>query len=397
MDSLLKYLIENGKINLPEIINEMERKSEDNYIKQHRYNIWQGKNGKWYTYLPDEKKGRVQRERNSEDEIKKIIISYYKEREVNPTIKEVFYTWLGRKISNNEIEESTYTRYEVDFLRCFENFGERKIKNVTAIDIEDFLKSCVHEKNMSRKAYSNIRTLMNGMFKYAKKAGYVTYDIKDVISNIDFSRKEFTSVIHEDIEQVFFASEEADITEYMKNNIDTINLGLLLLFASGMRIGELCALKPSDIDGNIVKIRRCETMYKDRVTGERVYEIKDRPKTDAGIRDIIITDDNLWIIRKLKNLNPFGEFLLQENGERIKSYVFRNRLYLNCKKVNAVRKSPHKIRKTYGSKIYDSNIEESIICGQMGHTDISCLKKHYYYNRLNKQEKTEKLNMVAKL
>ena len=34
---------------------------------------------------------------------------------------------------------------------------------------------------------------------------------------------------------------------------------------------------------------------------------------------------------------------------------------------------------------------------QMGHTDISCLKKHYYYNRMNDEEKRQILNQVKAL
>ena len=61
-----------------------------------------------------------------------------------------------------------------------------------------------------------------------------------------------------------------------------------------------------------------------------------------------------------------------KDGERIRSYIFRNRLYTNCKKLQIVVKSPHKVRKTYGSKLYDSDaITESFILNQMGHTDIS--------------------------
>lgn len=397
MDELLKYLIENDKINLIEIKQEIELNENKRLLKEHRFNIWQGKNGKWYTYLPDEKKGRVQRERNSRQDIEEMIISFYRKKEENPTIMELFYKWLHRKIENMEIEESTYTRYKIDFERCFSDFGKIKIRDVTEIDIEDFLKKCVHEKSMSRKAYSNIRTLMYGIFKYAKKMKFIDYDIKSIIDDIDFSKKEFAKNIKEDIEQVFFEKEEKNITSLLCENPDIINLGILLMFKTGLRVGELCTLKYSDISGNTISVRRTETMFKDRNTGEIHYDVKEHPKTDAGIRDVIIKNDSLWILKKIRQLNPFGEFLFEKNGERIRSYVFRNRLYTDCRKTNAVVKSPHKVRKTYGTKLYNSNAPESLICGQMGHTDISCLKKYYYFNRNTEEEKTNEINKIANL
>lgn len=397
LDELLKYLIENDKIDLLEVKKEIEMKENKRYLDEHAFNVWQGKNGKWYTYLPDESKGRVQRERNSRKEIDDLIISFYRKQEENPTVSGLFYEWMQRKIDNGEIEESTYTRYKIDFERCFKDFGKMKIRNITEIDIEDFLKRCVREKSMSRKAYSNIRTLMYGIFKYAKKKKYIDYDIKSVIDDIDFSKKEFTKTVHEDIEQVFFKDEESNIMSAINDNPDIVNLGILLMFKSGLRIGELCTLKHSDISGNIISIKRTETIFKDRETGKIHYDIKDHPKTDAGLRNVIIKDDSIWILKKIRQMNPFGEFLFMKNGERIRSYVFRNRLYTDCKKANAVVKSPHKVRKTYGTKLYDSNAPESLICEQMGHSDISCLKKYYYYNRNTELEKSNEINKISNL
>lgn len=397
LNDLLKYLIDNDKINLIEIKQEIELKENKRFLEKHEYEIWQGKNGKWYTYLPDAEKSRVQRQRNSRKEIEALIISYYKKQEENPTIGELFHEWLQRKIDNTEIEESTYTRYKVDFERCFAEFRKLKIKSVTEIDIEDFLKKCVHEKSMSRKAYSNLRTLMYGIFKYAKKKKFIDYDIKSVIDDIDFSKKEFAKNVKEDIEQVFFEQEEIDITSYICDNPDIINLGIMLMFKTGLRVGELCTLKQSDINGNIISIRRTETMFKDRITGKIHYDVKEHPKTDAGIRNVIVKNDSLWILKKIRQLNPFGEFLFMRNGKRINSYVFRNRLYTDCRKTNAVVKSPHKVRKTYGTKLYNSNIPESLICEQMGHTDISCLKKYYYFNRNTEEENKNEINKISNL
>ena len=52
---MLQFLIKNGKIDISDVQNSMEAK--------HPYKIWQGKDGEWYTYLPDDKKeGCLKRE-----------------------------------------------------------------------------------------------------------------------------------------------------------------------------------------------------------------------------------------------------------------------------------------------------------------------------------------------
>ena len=61
LDEILKYLIENDKINLIEIKQEIELKENKRFLEKHKFDVWQGNNGKWYTYLPDVTKVRIQR------------------------------------------------------------------------------------------------------------------------------------------------------------------------------------------------------------------------------------------------------------------------------------------------------------------------------------------------
>ena len=60
-----------------------------------------------------------------------------------------------------------------------------------------------------------------------------------------------------------------------------------------------------------------------------------------------------------------GKRLAADGFRNYLNYVFRTRLYSNCKKLDIVVKSPHKVRKTYGSKLYDSGeIPESFMLEQ---------------------------------
>lgn len=393
----MRFANDNGIIDLSHLQKQIEMSKRKELIDQHPFDIWQAKNGKWYTYLPDDVKGRVQRKRNTKEEIEKLIVDYYKDKEENPTVKELFYEWLNRRLDNNEIEKATYSRYETDFVRCFGKFGERKIKSIDELDIEDFLKSAIRDKKMSQKAFSNIKTLMYGTFKYAKKKKLVKYSIREVIGDIEFSKKEFTKIEHSDEEQVFFVKEEERLMAYLENNMDEVNLGLMLIFKTGLRIGELCTLKHSDIHENSIEINRTETRYKDRDTGEIVFAVKENPKTDAGKRKVVVKNEYVWLLKKIKRLYPFGEYVFMRDGEWMKSHVFRNRLYYLCEKLDIIQKSPHNIRKTYGSKLYDSNIPKSVMCNQMGHTDVACLERYYYYNRYDDNEIAESINNIVNL
>ena len=80
MDEVLKYAIENGIIDLSRIQDEIEMTKREELLKKHPYSIWESKDGKWHTYLPDEEK-RVSRKRKTKKEIEDLIIEYWKQQE----------------------------------------------------------------------------------------------------------------------------------------------------------------------------------------------------------------------------------------------------------------------------------------------------------------------------
>ncbi len=60
---MLQFLIKNGKIDISDVQNSMEAMKRKELLEKHPYKIWQGKDGEWYTYLPDDKKeGCLKRE-----------------------------------------------------------------------------------------------------------------------------------------------------------------------------------------------------------------------------------------------------------------------------------------------------------------------------------------------
>ncbi len=107
-NEILRFIISNGMINLSDVQNSMEAMKRKELLDKHPYKIWEGKDGKWYTYLPDEKKGRVQRERTSQIEIENLVINYWKTQMENPTINEIFKEWNDRRLELKKISNATH-------------------------------------------------------------------------------------------------------------------------------------------------------------------------------------------------------------------------------------------------------------------------------------------------
>lgn len=392
-NDLLQYAVDNGMLDLAYVQEKIKMSKRKELLNKHPYKIWEGTDGKWHTYLPDEKKGRIPRKRNTLEEIQQVVVDYWKQQEENPTIEEVFNEWNDRRLELEKISPSTHLRYKLDFKRYYEEMGKKRINSITEIEIEDFLEEQVSKFNLTAKAFSNLKGITKGFLKRAKKRNLISFNVTSMFDDMDVSNIKFRIQIKEDFQEVFGEEEMPVIMEYLTNNIDAHNLCLLLMFVSGIRIGEAVALKKEVVSQNTIKIRRTETKYKDK-EGNTVCEVKEIPKTQAGIRTVVIPQNYEWIIREILKNNPFGEYLFMRNGERLTAQAVRRRLERICKKLNIYHKSPNKIRKTYGSILLDNKVDERMVIQQMGHTNVRCTENHYHRNRRTIEKKTEILNEI---
>lgn len=368
-------------IDLQHLQAEIDMKERRQYLKQHPYSIWQGKNdNKFYTYLPDDTKKRILVKRNTEEEIQNVVINYWKEQELNPTLQEVFDEWNDRRLGLKKIVPSTHERNQQVFRRHYKGIEDKRIRSVTEDWIMDFLEQQIAIHDLTSKAFSNLKGVTKGFLKRAKRRKLIDLSIESVLNDMDLSDRDFRKVIKEDYEEVFSEEETDKMMAYLQSNLDVKNLGILLIFVTGLRVGELVALKHEDFNGNIIKIRRTEVRYADG-HGKHEYCVKEFPKTEAGVRSAIIPADFTWLADRLKLLNPFGEYVFTDNGKRLTTNTIRRRLTRLCQKLNIYAKSPHKIRKTYGSILIDNNLDARLITDLMGHTNISTTEQHYHRNR----------------
>ena len=385
-NDILRFIINNGMIDIDDVQNSVEAMKREELLKQHSYEIWQGKDGKWYTYLPTQDGSRVLKKRKSKRDLENIIIDYYKNQK-DVFLQDIFQEWASQKLEYGEIQKQTFDRYTTDFHRFFNDsdISRKDIRKITEDDLEIFIRETIRNKGLSNKSYSGLRLLIIGMFKYAKKRKYSEISITQFFGDLDLPKKCFTKKTVKDEESVFTDNEVEKISKYIKENASILNYGILLAFQTGVRVGELCTLKYSDIQDNKLRIRRTEVRYRDS-DGNYVFEVRESPKTEAGNRDIILNSEAQKTLREIRRLNPFGEFIFMKDGKRIKEKAFSVKITKICQYVGIKERSMHKARKTYATKLINGGVDESIIIKQMGHTSIDCTKNYYYFNNKNDED-----------
>jgi hypothetical protein len=186
---LLQYAIQNGIINLEDTRNKINEMNRQEALQKHKYAVWQGKNGKYYTTLPDSttSKGTKQIMRNSMEKLEDAIAEFYMESEHNPTVKETYEAWVNLKFSRGEICKGTVDRYDKDFEKYFKtnNFYKRRIQHVSESDLENFMITTIVENNLTHKAFGN-GIVKRRKFDSDRGCEYVVVSFKDTEREFPF-------------------------------------------------------------------------------------------------------------------------------------------------------------------------------------------------------------------
>lgn len=386
---LLNYAVSKGIIELSALETQVEDMERKRYLEMHRFKVWKDSKGYWITHLPDEKRTLIKKW--TREELEDVIIKFYRDEEYAPTLRQVFNEWLDKKLDYGEIQRQTYDRYKTDFDRFYIPIAEKKIKSIDEEFLEDYCKKTIHDKELTAKAWSGMRLILLGVFKYAKKKGYTNLSISEFNNELELSKKIFKKRKITAEEAVFNSSEQKVILAAIEREKPTLlNLGVILAFQTGLRAGELASLKYSDLEGNVLHVTRTEIRYKDPEDGKTyIYEVRESTKGSDGYRNVIVKDETVALIKRIRMMNPFTDYLFTKNGKRMKGKAFSDKLVRLCKENNIYPKTIHRCRKTYCSKLISAGLDEKLITHQMGHVDISTSEKYYNYNIYDSKETVE--------
>ena len=374
--------------------NMKQQQKRKDYLSKHENVISQCPDGRWRTQI----NGRDVKKKNRTD-LEDEIVKYYETIKSHQTFPQVFEKWISEKAEFEEIRCTSITRYRTDFRRFFppeEAFCKIDLQELTDSDLERFIKHSIRSHELTAKTYSGLRILLIGVLKYAKREGYTSYLVGTFFQNFTVPNNLFKKVPPKNsAEEVFSVEEEKLLLDDLRSQKTLLNLGLELMFISGLRVGELSALRWKDFDTvrKTISVSSTEIQYEDS-EGHRIVTVSDMPKTDAACRDVTLPDSAMKVIRKIRESVPFSaEFVFtRKNGARIRSKNFNEALKRACRRVQIPVRTTHKIRKTYASTLIDAGVNCKIIQSQLGHKDFLTTKRYYDFDRLGETKKAEEIN-----
>lgn len=371
---MLNYAIEQGIIDLSHIQDAVNMNKRKEILEQHPYSIWESKDGKWHTYLPDEEKGRVPRKRNSKKEIENLIVDYYKEQ-----TEYTFEYWWRRWRNKQEmfgVANNTLLKYDSDYKRFFK--GQRieymDIRQITDEDITIFMVNRVKEIRLKEKGAKALFGYIKGVFKHARTKRQIVENPCEYVEqqaflrfckvDFDLDLAEERVLSNEDVHELLSLIQQDKHEKPAYIPLYAVELA----FYTGMRIGELTGLKWSDVREKLGYLVIQYSERYDRVT--KTYSVG---KTKTGKSRLFpLSQDVKRILNEVKKQEMkngyFGEYVFSGENGKIHAYAISDCLSYRCKKLGIRNWSIHAIRRTVNSHLKASGVPDVIASALLGHT-----------------------------
>lgn len=304
----------------------------------------------------------------------------------------LIYVWLF-EVVRIKSKPSTFERYEGiyrNYIKDKDIYG-MLLNDLKSIHLQRHYNS-LHDGGKTTSQIKNLNKLLKSFFNYAVDEGYI---LKNPCSGKKIAMpgaNEMNNIENEDEDIIVFTDQEIkQIKDALVGN--RIQALILLDLGTGLRQGELLALKWSDISKGYkdLKVQRSIKQVK-VIASDETSEYKtliQTPKTKTSIRTVPIPSSLVPILENHKTLQQQdrekagssyveSDFVFTtESGNNIDTRNLRRAYERLLKKAGVEYKKFHALRHTYATKMFEKGVPLKTVQKLLGHSDISITANIY--------------------
>lgn len=309
---------------------------------------------------------------------------------INMLFKDIAELWLINK--SNIVKTSTFNRYK-NILKnnILPYMGEKTISGISTTDVQNYVRflstngRANSKGGLSAKTISDIICIIKSILNYSESLGYKHCCVLKYIG-FRADKKEM---------RVLSRSEQQRLTEYLINDVDNTKAGVLLSLYTGIRIGELCALKTKDFDFLSKKLKIKQTLQriqKDQCEDKTCISITE-PKSTASIREIPLPDFicEMFLTMKLRS----NDFILSGTLIPIEPRTMENRYNRIMKNLGITGATFHTLRHTFATRSIEVGFDVKSLSEILGHSSVNITLNSYVHSSFElKAENMKKLEVL---
>lgn len=343
-------------------------KKTGKWLIQFRYTDWQGVRRK------TTKRGFATK-REAEEYVRNFLAS--QQADFNMAFEEfikLYYDDMGHRLRENTMKNK---KHIID-LKILPYFAKKSISSITAADIRKWQNELISQ-GYSQTYLRTINNQLTAIFNYAVKY----YDLKS-----NPCRKAGSMGKNKADEMKFWTKEE--FSKFIDEIIDKQKAytAFMTLFWTGMRLGELLALTPADIDFEHKTIGISKSYQ--RIDGKDVIT---PPKTPKGRRIITVPD---FLLADIKDY--MGSIYCLNDTDRlfqVTKYFMEHEMQRGIKNSGVKRIRIHDIRHSHCALLFEMGISPLEVAERLGHEQVETTLNIYAHIYPNKQKQlSDKLEKV---
>ncbi len=234
-------------------------------------------------------------------------------------------------------------------------FGNQVIVDITAADVDDFIGTLT----CSPKRINNILVPVRSLFKMAKKRKLVTENVMLDVENLKTEQPDI------------FPLNQEEVSNFLDNVGVNYKSFFLVAFYTGMRFGEMAALKWENVDSGNKQIHIKES---------RVYGVEGPPKTKGSKRIVDMLPPVIKALEKQRQLTGKGIYVFRDiKGRLMETDHIRNHVWKpTLIKAQLDYRPMIQTRHTFATIAIDSGEDVGWVQQMMGHSSLQMIYTRYY-------------------
>ncbi len=363
------------------IYKRKDNRWEARYVKEH---LPDGKIKYGYCYARTYREAKQKAEEARKNLSTKALVDVNKRHSLDYFCDE----WLT--LNRNRVKESTYVKYQTIIEKHIKPaLGGYNLQMITAVTAEQFSDRLLREDGLSAKTVKDILIVLKSVMKYVSKSNP---DIR--LPEISYPREVKKEM------RVLSKQEQERFVRYLINDTDKCKFGVLLALLTGMRIGEICALRWGDISLCDMTVTVSSTMQRlknlDSGQSGKTKVVIGTPKSASSKRVIPLTGYAAQLCRAYQNVEPSAFVLTGSSQCYIEPRVLQYKLKTYTRECGIEDVHFHVLRHTFATRCVEVGFEIKSLSEILGHSSPTVTLERYVHSSLElKRSNMDKLAAIG--